>query len=487
MVLCMVQLQQSIWFDESYSAYLTRFEYPKLWELTAADVHPPFFYILLKTWAHFFGHTDFAMRMLSVLFGAIAIIFAFLWLKYKYGATAAITASTLLAISPVFIRYGQEMRMYTIILAIVFAATYVLQLAVDNGKKRWWAIYAILISLGMWTHYFCALAWIAHLVYLIKIYGKKIFQKKIIATYGAAVLMFAPWLPSLFVQITSVESGGFWIRDISAHGLMDYWTESLVYMTSDDAKGWIFLLLLFVSIIIFALAIKYRGKIRMLISLALVPVFVLILLSLPPLESMFNPRYILYSIVAIALIFGVSLVHYARDHRKKRSAKARRRQVAIVTASFLMFFGTSIVGIASVYATGNYNFDTYVKSPSKDLYNTITTIDGNQNLAIICASEWLYYDLSFYTTKEHSVYFLNETVDYKYGSLYPLRESAIGRIDNLDAFLAKRDYFWYITTVNDQGEFANTFPRDSWQIYEYSTVKLNDHSDTYAIVKMARK
>ena len=37
MVLCMAQLRQSIWFDESYSAYLTHFDYPKVWDLTAQD------------------------------------------------------------------------------------------------------------------------------------------------------------------------------------------------------------------------------------------------------------------------------------------------------------------------------------------------------------------------------------------------------------------------------------------------------------------
>ena len=137
------------------------------------------------------------MRMLSVFCGAIAILFAYLWLKYKYGATAAITASALLAISPVFVRYGQEMRMYTLVLAIVFAATYVLQLAIDDGKKRWWVLYAVLLAAGMWTHYFCALAWFAHLVYLFIVYRKKFFQKRIILTYVGAVLLFVIWYPAI--------------------------------------------------------------------------------------------------------------------------------------------------------------------------------------------------------------------------------------------------------------------------------------------------
>ena len=175
MALCIFNLRQSIWFDESFSSYLTRFDFGKIWSLTAADVHPPLYYFLLKIWAHAFGHVDFAMRMMSTVFGAVAILFAFLWLKYKYGLKAAMVASFLLSISPVFVRYGQEMRMYTMVLAIVFAATYFLQLAIDNGKKIWWIIYAVLVAAGMWTHYFAAFAWCAHLVYLLITYGVKGF------------------------------------------------------------------------------------------------------------------------------------------------------------------------------------------------------------------------------------------------------------------------------------------------------------------------
>lgn len=487
MVLCMAQLRQSIWFDESYSAYLTHFDYPKVWDLTAQDVHPPLYYFALKTWAHFFGHTDFAMRMLSVFCGAIAILFAYLWLKYKYGATAAITASALLAISPVFVRYGQEMRMYTLVLAIVFAATYVLQLAIDDGKKRWWVLYALLLAVGMWTHYFIAFAWIAHLVYLFIVYRKKIFQKHIMLTYISAVLLFVPWVPSLIRQTKSVESG-FWIGDVSLHTLADYWSESLVFTKGGGLKGWLLCLVLLVTIVIIALAIKSRKKLRLLLSMMIVPFVSLILLSMPPLSPMFVTRYILYAIVSISLVSGVGLVLFARQPLKTRAKrKASLRRAAIVCAIALTLVGTSVAGLSAVYTTGNLNFNSDTKSASKELYETIIALDNNQNLAIICASTWLYYDMSFYSTKEHSVYFMNETTKYDMGSLYPLRDTYFGRIDDLDAFIGKRDSFWYITSLDEDKELKTTFPRKDWSIAEYSTTKFNDYSDTYAIVKMVKE
>lgn len=486
MVLCIAQLNQSIWFDESYSAYLTRFEYPKIWAFTASDVHPPLYYFVLKTWAHFFGHTEVAMRSLSVIFGAIAVLFAFLWIKYKYGATAAITASTLLAISPVFVRYGQEMRMYTMVLAIVFAATYVLQLAVDNQRKRWWIIYAILLSLGMWTHYFCAFAWIAHLVYLCRLYGKKIFQKKIVMCYVGAIVLYLPWIPSLIAQIGAVQNG-FWIPDMSVHTVANYWTETLVYQSSGETTNWLLMLLIVATIIIVSLAIRFRSKMRLLLSIAVVPFLLLILLSMPPLSPIFIPRYVLYSMVAVALVSGVALVLYARSPYRHRSKKAIKRRVAYICLAIAVLVGSSICGLCSVYAKGNYNFETQIKTTSRDLFDAIAALDNGENLAIISASEWLYFDLAFYSTNEHSAYFLDETTNYKYGSLHPLKESEIGRIVDLDKFLSRRKAFWYITSPEENGSVNINFPREGWRVAENSIMSFDKNGESYAIVKMVKE
>ena len=61
LILCLVSVQQTIWFDESYTAYLIRFDYTDIVRYTAVDVHPPLYYLLLKTWSLIFGYNDFAL------------------------------------------------------------------------------------------------------------------------------------------------------------------------------------------------------------------------------------------------------------------------------------------------------------------------------------------------------------------------------------------------------------------------------------------
>ncbi len=480
MILCMPQLHQSLGADESYSAYLTRFEPAKIYELSAQNSQPPLYYFALKVWAHFFGHTDFAMRMLSVICGATAILFAYLWLRYKHGLAAAITAASLLALSPTLVHFGQTMAAPAMAIAIVFAASYVLQLAINN-RKIWWLIYGILLVAGIYTNYCCALAWLAHIVYLALVFRKKIFQKSIIVAFLASAVACAPCYINRFQY-------GIKEAELSAQSLADYWARTLIYQDSGMLKNWLLVLAIAASVFLIVLIVRTHRQSKMLLSLAIVPLLAQTLLSLPPLQSISSPERIAFSMAAISLVSGISLVLLARQKLPKRNRAVRKKRAAIIVLSSLLFFATNICGLVNVYLLGNYNFQTVSKSSGRELYEMIAALDAGRSLATICASESLYLELSSYTTKEHSVYFMNETAAYNNAATFPLRDSAIGRIDNLDAFIAKRDSFWFLTTLNrETNELASNFPREGWRTEEYTTTRFDGDNSVYAIVKMMKE
>lgn len=440
LLLCFASIRQSIWFDESYSAYLIRFDFDDILKYTAADVHPPLYYFFLKTWSLIFGYTDFALRAMSAFFGALAILFAFMWLKYKYGKAAAILGALFLAISPNFIRYGQEMRMYTMIAAIVFAATLVLQFAIDNKSKKWWVIYAVLVALGMYTHYFCAFAWIAHVVYLLFIYGKDFFKEKKFTVYILSVLMYLPWIPGLITQVSTVQRSGFWVGDTSVSKFSNFFTETFLYEQSGEVKNWMFILFAVMVALFIGLSFRYRKQLKLLLCMTIVPIVSLILISMPPLQSMFVPRYMLYSMCAIAMIVGVDLVLLARElvakiPKGKKSHKYSLLSSATCAICIAVFLLGSGLGLNSVYAKTNYNFETNTRPVSKDVFADILVMSGENNLPIITENIWIYFDLSFYGTEDHPVYFLDESTEYEYGSLLPLQDNDLGKIINLDEFM----------------------------------------------------
>ncbi|MBR3163848.1 glycosyltransferase family 39 protein [Candidatus Saccharibacteria bacterium] len=504
----MTNLTRSIWFDESFSAYLTRFDFAHIWEFTAADVHPPFYYFVLKAWAKLFGRTDFSLRSLSMVFGAIAILMAFLWLKYKYGTIAAIFGTFLLSISPTLVRYGQEMRMYTLIVAIVFAATYVLQLAIDHGGKKWWFLYACLLALGMWTHYFVVFAWIAHFFYLLKIYKKRLFKQPVLKVYFLAVLLFLPWVPGLISQIADVQGHGFWVPALSFNGLANYWTEALVYEKASQTQNWLLILALVNTGLFVYLLYKYRRNFVLLRYLATIPVVILVLLSMPPLNSMFIPRYLIYAIAALPLIGGVGCAFFMRDSilHAERAAKKRRAKAVAKTPSHIIvepavalwrrpivrafvclaiFAATSLCGLRAVAVHGSYNFDSNAQSASRELYSDLLALDAGKNLPIIAASPWLYYDLSFYADGAHQMFFLDETTKYDYGSMRPLEKTYFGKIRDLDRFLSNKTEIWYVGSTPELDNLS--FPRDDWEISEISNFRYNEYSDSYQILKLTKK
>jgi len=50
----------AVWWDEGFSVWEARMGLGALADRTAYDVHPPFYYWLLKIWLTLFGNSEFA-------------------------------------------------------------------------------------------------------------------------------------------------------------------------------------------------------------------------------------------------------------------------------------------------------------------------------------------------------------------------------------------------------------------------------------------
>ena len=482
--LCIANLNQSIWFDESYGAYLVRFKFSDIVRFTGVDVHPPLYYFLLKTWAHFFGFNIFSMRMLSTILGAGAILFAFKWLKYKYGAKVAFIGSLALATAPFIVRYGQEMRMYTLVLFIFFAATYFLQVAIDTKKKLYWIIYAVLVAAGMWTHYFMALAWCAQLVYILSIYKLDFFKKKLFLVYILAVLLFAPWMPYVFSQFNSVQQG-FWIPEVSIQSLTSAWTEYTIYSSGNSASNWATILVLVHAVIYAYIVAKSFRKQRYLSILASLPILLLVFVSLPPLKSMFVSRYVYYSAACIAMLPAVGIVLLiSSDKSLKKKSKKRKLALYRYSAMSIVLIATTIFGLVNLYNTGNLIFSTGSYPTAKQLYDNIDGLSVEDEAIVVSSkAPLLIYDLGFYSTDKHPVLFFDDEMEYQWGSLLPLKESYFGRIDDSKQFKEDNPSFWYVSESLD----PETDVPEGMEIIEEADLQLHEKGVRYTLWKLQSK
>lgn len=440
----------SIWFDEAFGAYLAKFNFIEIARYTAADVHPPVYYWLLKIWTMFFGDSELAIRSMSVFFGGTAIAAGYLLVKKLFTRQAAWIAGLLMAVSPMFIRYGEEARMYTFIATIALLATYVLVDAVKTNSKRRWTQYAALVALGMWTHYFTAVVWLSHWVWRFimirdkndsfKKTIKKMFSKEWFRAHALAIAFFAPWLPFMALQLTTVQVGGFWIGPIGINSYTNYLTNTFYYQEYQQVISWSSVLLMVVIVGTASMAVKVYRKMNkeektnylLIGSMAFAMPVILMAISLPPLTSAYVERYLLTGSVAMAIFIAITIYYGFKDKKLRWTLLAT---VVVVAAM--------ITGIQNVYFYGNYNKNSQVKVMAREVVAEV----ANRSTAgepIIASSPWSYYESVFYTTPEHQVYFVDSDTSYEFGSLDMLKYNDTNKIKDIDAFTKANPVFWYI-------------------------------------------
>jgi uncharacterized membrane protein len=75
-------LAESLRLDESQSIWQANRPFGALLEISARDVHMPFYNILLNTWIKFFGNNIFTNRILSLMFFILSIPSVFILTKF---------------------------------------------------------------------------------------------------------------------------------------------------------------------------------------------------------------------------------------------------------------------------------------------------------------------------------------------------------------------------------------------------------------------
>jgi len=455
--------QSSVWFDEAFSAYIIQFDFAEIARYTATDVHPPLYYWFLKLWSMLFGAGELALRSMSVLFAGVAITFGFLLARRYFGRKAAWLALLFMVLAPMLVRYGQEMRMYTLAAAIVMAATYVLARATESKGRKWWIGYGVLVGLGMLTHYFTALVWLAHWVWRLgtakggfKARMQQVFRKEWLWAHAVAVGLFALWLPFLARQLVDVQVNGFWIPPVTPTTIPNFLTNVLFYQEQVQVTGWLALVFLGIAGTLAYVAVRvYRGlagrqrqMYGLVVVVAFAPMVILFLASMPPLRPAFVDRYLVATVAAVALFAGITLALSTKYLAKKY---LRIGVVAVLT-------GALLVGIANVYVLGNYNKNTQSYNGTRQAFQAVA--ERGDNVPIIADSPWLFYEAVFYETPAHQVYFIDANTEYRYGALDMLKYNDMHKIKDVAGFTREHPLVWYF---GRPGDGAMTAPVATWQ------------------------
>lgn len=463
--LCVIG-QSSIDFDEGFSAYIARFNPLEIAYYTALDVHPPLYYIVLHYWSLIVGSDVMTLRFLSVIFGVISLVFAFLLVRRGFGRYAAWAATPLLAAMPLFFHYSGIMRMYSMAVAICFAGTYILvRLTTTHDptkRKHLWIAYAVIVAAGMWTNYFTALIWIAHMVWLMpkdlsRTALKQFFRHSGWAkSIGIAIILFLPWLPAFLFRFAEVQVAGFWIKPISVDTLPSTLTMSTVYQTASNTKGWLMPIILSgLFLTVWGVYLMYRRApgqqkriLRLLVLCCVVPITLLILMSLPPLTSSYVYRYILPALCFGALITGIVIMSV-------RLGAYGWLKKSIVYCAVLTLL---ISGCVQSVRVGNQNLDSGKVTLIGTMIDKLANISGDT--PVLAWSPYTYYVAAAYEQPSKPIYYAYTPQLEHIGSLKMLADHADRGIKDVAAFAKEHDGLWIIA---EEKPTAHQSPVTGWR------------------------
>ena len=383
---------QPIWWDEAISLHLATSSWLGLLADRAAHVHPPLYFLLLKAWVAFAGSTAFSIRFFSVWFNTLLVpatyIFARRWVERRTAGVAAL----LVALSPLYVVYSQETRVYAL-LPLVYLALLALVRRLTHGARprlSSWLLLAAVEALGLYLHYVFVFPVVyANLVLLLGLRRRTGDLPRWAVSQGVALLLLVPWIAAVILNLPSVvaDAGvdapfvepvplGYFVRLL--------WTFQWSGLTAGTGylplQGAVLVLALLLTAALVFLVTRREDR---------RPVFRLLADWLAPLggallmwqaKPLSHPRYVALFAVALLLLTAPLLVRLSV------------RRVTIPLASLLAF---SLLA-ATVLSLRAYFFDPrFAKDDTRGVAAALSAHAAPGDLVLVPPEDWsvpYYYD-----------------------------------------------------------------------------------------------
>ena len=442
----------NIWFDESYSVAISNHSFSEIRNIGGNDVHPVFYYMMLKIVSLIFGNNILVFRLFSIVPIVILSILGITHIRKDYGERTGIIVSFLTLFLPIIAAYSSEIRMYTwVMLFVTITAIYANRIYKKELSIKNWVIFALFSLLSAYTHYyglmFAGIINVILFIYLLKNRkGKNKDLKIFIIQAIVECLLYVPWLYYFIKQLTSV-GGGYWIKLEFPDTL--YNVLGIQYMGSlSNIFGFCFAICLYIYLgfVIYRCKkerISIKNARNSLILYVLI-VFIAFLISLK--SPILYPRYLM-------TITGL-LIFFIADIMAKEKSKYITIEICII------IFVTSLISNINIINTNYDNTNMkqieYLEENIKDDDIIVYSNIGNGSVFAV------YF-------KDNKQYFYNGyhwNVEEAYKAYGPPMET----VENLDFLKDYKGRIWIIDSA-DSSFYNDKFKTDDYKVIDSKVIK----------------
>lgn len=426
--------KQSLRLDESQSLWQTARSPLTMISIVAQDVHVPLYHLLLHFWQFLFSNDVQAVRILSLIFALLSIPVMYLLGKASYNRYVGLFAALLLAISPFFNWYGNEVRMYSLFAFLTILNQYFfikIFKEEENARMGMWWGYGITVILGMYTHYFFGLALITQAIFFM-LY-KKSFPayslKRFVGIGVILILLFGPWL--FYVQsLGSANNSQPLLERPTSINLFNTFSQ-FMFGFQNDHLNTILVSLWPLTVLLVFLSLRKTHKVHPETLYFLLSVFVpisIIFAVSSTLRPIFVTRYLILTLPSLYLV--ISWVFSTYPDRVSRLFK-------------VLLVGTMLVTLAveAVSAT----------TPVKENYREATEYleqNAKAHDVIVVSAPFTIYPVLYYYRGPATIETLPRWDRYVTGAIPPFNEEELPQ--EVEEIKASRQNLWLLMSY-DQG------------------------------------
>jgi mannosyltransferase len=338
----------SLFLDESVSSTLATAPWHRFTDVvTHREANMALYYLLLRGWV-VFGHSEIALRTLSVIFAVGALWVVIMLARSLFGRRAALLAGLLLAVNPLSVQFAQDVRGYSLALLLVSASCFFFvrgMQRMDNPSPFCWTAYTVVTALAAYSNFWAALVPVGQALSLAFLPPGRIPWRRIITSAVALVVLLVP----LGLLIESTDSAGVnWAAGSSAGRLFTHIRSSVPHAVLD-------LVVLIGAVAVVAIVVFARRRapfgelfarqwsVCFTACWLVVPVAAVVMLSLVD-RPLLVVRYLMVSLPAAVLLLAWVI--------DRAASLARRGALALAVALLVVVVGASAVGAAQWYANG---------------------------------------------------------------------------------------------------------------------------------------
>lgn len=304
-------ITRGFWGDEAWTSLISQLPYLQMLKTTAADFHPPAYYTVIELWYKFFPPTEVSTRAVSIIFYLLTVFVVYRMVSFIAAERKrfwGLVSALIVLLNPIFFQYAFEARNYTMFAFAATGSIYFLIKLLEKFDKKSIVGFILFSALGIYTHYYMFFTLAAQGIYLL-LFDRRIILKAI-GVYFVVGVLYLPWIPFLFSQVSSVGES-YWIGTIGNRTHYEAILRILGGEQPNALQIWLYRLSVVLIIVGLLQHLRQRSFERPYILIWLWAVVPFVLASLPglvvdgvklPFRTIFYWRYLIGAAVPLSLV-----------------------------------------------------------------------------------------------------------------------------------------------------------------------------------------